>query len=257
MTRTAGTRCALEAWTAETLRLTTFHVPKAIDNAEGWWKELTGSDPESSINKRRLGLRADAGSHGQAMLAMQVIRPQNRVDWIMSVAQDVDPENVPTANAFPQRSREFSDLMVLWLKTCPALHRIAFGAVLMMNVPSESDGHGILSNYLDFDIGAGISSDFLYQANRRTKSNTVPEVGLNRLTRWSVGQYVLHAITLSQDGAAFEPTRVRHHCSCRLELDINTVLEDPPNPIHREQLAALWMELVQRGTDIARDGDIP
>jgi hypothetical protein len=253
MTRANGTRRPPDA---ETLRLTTFHSQNAITSTDGWWSGLVGSDPESTFSQGRLGLRVDVGSHADATLALQFQRGE-RIDWIMTILPaSIDEPVASETSTFPQRSRSFVDLMNRWLQGfVPGVTRIAFGAVLMTVVNDEVQGHELLSNYLNWNIDEGVVSDFNYRANRRSPSDAFPEIAINRLTRWSVGQYALHALSITPQGASFRPTEEANRHWCRLELDINTQPQDVIIP--GDRLPAIWREMVERGSQIVRNGDVP
>src|ERR1700733_7856617 len=125
MTRSSSvSRAELSEWTAETLRVTTFHAPNFGESGEGWGKEVTGTDPDSEVIKTKIGARAATGLHGDGVLALNVQRREGRIDWILSIKPEVEAENANTKDALPKRIEEFSTVVVRWLPIAPNTKRI-------------------------------------------------------------------------------------------------------------------------------------
>jgi hypothetical protein len=240
----------LDAWGVEMLRLTTFHA--SLPKAEGWWESVTGQEPESSVGKKT-GERAEIGPWEGLMLALQVTPQGGRIDWVGCDPPGEHDSLGPLCDRLPA----FTGLAQRWLTSellPQPTSRMAFGAVVNLPVASPEEGYRRLSDYLPFDIDRTTSSDFFYQINRQRKSTTVPEVRINRLTKWNVGLFVHQTIRLSGSGVIAAPERNHERCSCRLELDINTT-EGPSLP--QDRLQPLFDELVALGEEIIREGDTP
>lgn len=259
MTRTAGTtpRADLEAWTAESLRVSTFHAADALQGVANLWQQVVGNEPESSVSNRPLGIQAYSGRHADMALVLQIQHgaTQGRIDWISSIFPGT-ADGAATVS-LPRMSEQFFALMGRWLERCPPTNRLAVGAALVMRITTPAEGHEILSRYLNFDIDAGVSSDFHYQANRQRPSVTVPTISINRLTKWSVVQMILQTISITGQGAAIAPAQQQQEYFCRLELDINTVPLPDNQLLPGGRLLDLWHEMVEIGTQIVQDGDVP
>jgi hypothetical protein len=180
--------------------------------------------------------------------------PDRRVDWFAGgIVELVENQEVPRLLA---RLPLFIDSMRRWLQTaCPATNRLAFGAVLNLDVGSREEGYRTLSNYLDFDLSPG-SYDFLYQINRKRTSAAVERWGINRLTKWSVEVRERRTLTIHLAAGSVESTEARAEWHCRLELDINTI-PGPGGPLPHDRLGALLEEMQGLSLEIVREGDIP
>lgn len=255
MTRTSGNPRATEAeWNAEILRLTTFHPSGVLANTQGWWKALTNEEPGSIVNKPKGGERAEVGRYEGWPFALQVQpQPEGRVDWIAGGPGETT-ENSETLR-LPIRLPLFLDPMRRWLQTnCPRTKRLAFGAILQLDVGNRSEGYRTLSNYLDFDLSED-AWDFMYQINRKRISRVVKGLSINRLTRWSVGSFQRATFRIASSDCPVEAEVGQQTYHCRLELDINTAPEFP-DLLPQGQLAALLDEMQQMSLEIVRDGDV-
>jgi hypothetical protein len=255
MTRTTGTRAPVDDWKVMLLRLTTFHADGQLAKTEGWWRRLTGSEPESIVNKPKGGERAEVGRHDDWPLALQVQQqPEGRVDWVAGgFAELVENPDAPRLMA---RLPVFVGLVNQWLQaTCPQTKRLALGAVLWLDVTSKEEGYRKMSDYLDFDLNPD-SSDFLYQINRKRSSKIVEGLSINRLTRWAIGLRQQVTATIHVGGGPVESEQGRPAYHCGLELDVNTAPEFG-RPLPPERLTDLLEEMQRMSLEIVREGDIP
>jgi hypothetical protein len=124
----------------------------------------------------------------------------------------------------------------------------------MQPIADPVAGNRLLSQYLhDVKIDIEGSTDLFYQINRRRCSTSdVPDLFVNRLSKWSLSTTGL----LSLGGAPEEITIQARQFACRLELDINTVAEFPEELPH-SRLSDLFDEFVRLSNEIAQEGDIP
>jgi hypothetical protein len=255
MTRATGNRAPETEWKVVLLRLTTFHAAALLADTQDWWRQLTGSEPESVVNRPRGGERAEVGRYEDWPLALQVQQqPEGRVDWVAGGFAEL-AEN-PEAPRLTARLPLFIDPVRRWLQaTCPETKRLAFGAALQLGVASREEGYRRLSDYLDFDLNPD-SYDFLYQINRKRPSGIVQALLINRLTRWSVGSRQQGTVTIHVGGGPVEAEQGRPAYHCRLELDINT---DPEfgGPLPHGGLVDLLDEMQRWSLEIVREGDIP
>ena len=149
--------------------------------------------------------------------------------------------------------------MTRWFNSsgCPPIQRLAFGAVLLQPVDNQQKGYRQLAAYLpSLQLALEGATDFFYQINRARPSHSgVPNLKINRLSKWSVYSWAMAEAEVSL--APETRFRVRQKgAACRLELDINThpdFLGDLP----QEQLSHIFEELLSLGQEIAREGDIP
>lgn len=257
--KNAFERPPITAWLAQTLRLTAFPSPVAEIADPTWWNDLVGEPPETRVSHPRKGEQREEGLFEGEKLTLRV--QPTRIDWLFASADDQERqlEGIPTVGPFLDSVDIFFSLMRHWfeLEACPAVQRLAFGAVLLQPVENREAGYRKLSPYLPFvELDPKGSSDFSYQINRpRDSKLRIPDLTINRLSKWSVA-------TMRGVGLSLSPASVVDYAlgeaffACRLELDINTA-QDFQEEISPEQLPAVFQELVDLGREIASEGDIP
>lgn len=245
-------------WFAESVRFTTFPAELApVATEVNWWEEVTGAPPETKVIRPRLQGFREEGPFERGVLKLVV--GQNRIDWILSMPPKEEEESEIFQMLGPAREATdlFTRLMAKWfrLTSIPPLKRLAFGAVLLQPVQERIDGYRRLQSFLPSVRIDETSSDFLYQINRRRPSTTgMPNLEMNRLTKWSVSVQIFTAIAIQGTSVTQVPGETRHFL--RLELDINTAPEFQ-GPFPPERLADAFQELRQLGEEIAAHGDIP
>lgn len=253
---------ALSAWHIGGLRLTAFAVSDAPLKDRGWWQILMDEPPETSITRPREGMQSAEGPCYGGTLINQL--QLNRIDWLLSPAPDQEPGDIgfPTIAPFPELLDSFTQLMIRWLdsEVCPALQRLAFGAILYLPVDSMVEGYQQLSAYLPsvvLDVEG--SSDLLYRINRpRESASGISGLKVNRLSKWIVATSALieQMIDWSEGSlSAGDFGRTRQSFACQLELDINTQ-PGLQKPLPQQHLTQVFEELVNLGKEIAVRGDI-
>jgi hypothetical protein len=242
----------LNVWQVESLRITCFPSSAAKFNSENWWQDVIGEQPENTVVRSREGFRQDEG-HVNGRRVVLGIQP-NRFDWLMRFTGE---EVELTVSSFQDGLDSFLDLISPWVKVSPPLRRLAFGAVLALPVDDRTSGYERIANYLpNVKLDPIGSSDFLYQINRTRNSQlNIPELEINRLSKWSVVKQGLARIDILPDvSMSLFPSSETF--SCRLELDINTSA-DYKNDLPSDELTAVFHELIDLAREIASKGDIP
>ena len=247
---------SLDRWQPGLFRLSVFPSPVAQIGEPTWWSDLVGEQPEKRTSQPRTGGFRDEGEYEGNKLVLSV-QPL-RIDWMLVPQEDVPPTaNFLTLGTFSECLPKFSRLMNRWfqMEECPTVQRLAFGAVVFLPVESLQIGYQQLSAYLPFEMDWTNATDFNYQINRRRDSvSEIPDLKINRLSKWSVGSVILSDITLAPGST--RANALQHLYGCRLELDINTSPEFL-GEITREQLPQIFQELTDLGTEIVEQGDIP
>lgn len=252
------TRRAGEDWQTESLRLTAFLRRPEDAPALGVWRDLVGNDPETSQARPRESAVIEAGPYEPGWLTLE--GNPVRVDWRFSVnLQDKDAlSELPFLGHFETVQRQFGTLMKRWLKKCPPLDRLAFGAILGLPVQGHVEGYRLLGSYLPkVEIDPKHSQDLLYQINRRRPSRSgIADLEINRLSKWSVSRMTTGIIGIfpSRARAQFMGTG-ETSTACRLELDISTAPEFETG-LKKTMFSSLFDELVELGAEIALGGDI-
>ena len=94
----------------------------------------------------------------------------------------------------------FRETVREWLDStdCPALTRIAYGAVLLLEVDDLESGNRLLGELLSLRADGAL--DLEYKINRRRDSAIEPGVAINRLCAWSTIKAMLGYIEVPANG---------------------------------------------------------
>ena len=245
-------------WQAETLRVTVFPALPLESQETGWWRVAAGEEPESRTVQPRVGLVQETGRIGDGRFSLTLNCLRDRVDWLFATVPTGQEQGaLPTCGTFSEAVDVFRSALDSWLQLAPPLKRIAFGVVLLAEVPDIRSGYQAMSGYLpSVKLDPDGSTDFSYSINRPRSLKCFPQIEkVNRFSRWAVAQVLGMTIALSP-GKAVSQTLGQASIACRLELDINTdaafVGEIPTECIPR-----VLDELIGFGKEIANYGDVP
>jgi hypothetical protein len=250
-TPNATDRLELEPWQVGDLRLTAFPsllAPLEARTEGKRWAALVGKQPEN-VSSRNFEKEVEESGPFTPGVELKYQRSAQAIQWMLhGVANSGKQESVILTH--PQILVPFKDLMVRWLMDCPPLQRLAFGAALYLLVKDRREAYQQFARYLrcspEYSDDDG---DFLYQYNRRRRSSVVPEVKINRLSKWT--WIPLGEVTV-KDGKLVEPAE----SACLLELDINTMPEFQGTLPH-DRYVPLFEEMVSLAVEIAARGDVP
>jgi hypothetical protein len=252
-------RVSVSDWEVESLRVTAFPAQNAEVKPDDWWQEVLGSDPETQLIKAKRGEKSFQGAFEGGQLRLQV--QPGRIDWLLAsaVSNDEQPTEdfMPSVGRFDATCPRFKGLVERWLASSPPLKRIAFGAVILQQVPDRATGYKRLIPYLPFvKIDPDGSRDLLYRINRpRISRAGIKDLRINRLTTWSVGTIAFKAFTVT-GGQPSIVTPGKEAFVCRVELDINTAAEFSGQFVPDQSRGTLF-ELVELGVEIIEKGDVP
>lgn len=244
------------SWYAESLRLTLFPAPGVTPNADSWWRELIGSDPETRTSKPATREHVDDGLYEGRRLQL-TINTLGVIQW--QILPDVpSPLDTPTGvfNVGPLQEvlTVFVSLMERWLPAAPASSRIAFGVTGVSPVAGHREGYEALGRLLreSVKLDPEGSSDFLYRINRPRPSLVIDGLAINRLSTWSV----LKLRLLAEGPTGGLGRLVREAYACRAELDINTAATFQ-GTFDASIVGGVFQELQVLGIEILQSGDIP
>ncbi len=243
-------------WLVYGLRLTAFTSPSAQIDSMNWWSSVVGELPESQQSSPKTGRKREVGPFEGSRLILEV--QPSRIDWRLTSLSDDQPGPTSREELLPLQSTVESFLRIAngWFVMAPPLIRLAFGSHLGIPVDDRSAGYQLLAKYLpSVQLDPSNSSDFIYQINRSRVSTVVPNLKLNRLSKWSVAVASLGVIAFQGENRA-AANFTHQFFSCHLELDINTAA-DNTDEFQREHLPSQFLELIQLGEEIAHRGDIP
>ncbi len=248
-------------WQALRLRLTTFLRAEAEVDANSIWDTVIGGVPDEEQRRPREGLFQQVGRLADLTALMRVAHP--RVDFFLQpTIQNLGTPSTASdwqTLSFQDALQTLSEMASRWFSNDLQVARIAFGATLVRPASDMQDAHKRLSEYLsNVTIDLEKSLDFFYQINRRRESTVVPQLGINRLSKWSVATQATGSFAVQSDQNAIETVLsapVTQAFAGSLELDINTVATTYLS-LPQEQLSALFDELVTLGKEIAQKGDV-
>jgi hypothetical protein len=216
-----------------------------------WWKELIGTEPEQSIADLRRGEKRDSGFFQNNRLNLHVSR--NKFAWVYQFSdQALKDFDIPVIGSFLEEVPSFRKLIVESFKKVeyPILNRVAFGCVLLVKVNNEAESLRLLQRFIpNIKLDPHDSSDFFYQINRRRISTVVPELKINRLSKWSTSTWSLAEMS---EGRNIQTATT----FCQLELDVNTV-PDYAGELDPDVISQVFSELIDYAIEISEKGDVP
>lgn len=243
-------------WQTEALRLTAFTVEPIGPGNVGWWEALVGETPTVSQTRPRERVVTEQGPFSGGSLSVDV--STSRMDWRFGVDPSEPPPGFQSLGPYETQRDEFRDLMHKWLKKSAPLNRLAFGAVLLSPATSLPGAYEALATFLhSVKIDPHSTRDLIYRINRRRPCRCgIEGLEINRMSTWGAISLSTIELELSSEGSKEVRQVGTSHYACRLEIDINTAPEFK-GELDRGALPALFDELVDLGSEIATEGDIP
>lgn len=250
------TRPPVDTWFVLQLRLTAFPSEPMATQKRDWWAELFGGPAESTTI--RAPTRTDEGKLDGHQLTFYGDLDRLQWTWTPFLNPASPPEVLPTLGPFSRCIERFSETMEHWLATrCPEVGRLALGVVLVQFTEATHEAcYRRLGAYLRSASPNPNSTDFIFRVNwRRPNRSSVDGLEINRLSEWSAIKWQLGVQSQSPSG---ETSRMPlgEGVACKVELDINTGHEFH-GPLPQDRLPAIWHELIDYATEIARDGETP
>jgi hypothetical protein len=240
-------------WLALYLRLIAFPVEPAYEHSRDWWRGLTGTDPQTSTEKRHRQEREDSGPYNGVELSLAV--DLLRVQWTASAL--MEPSGLPVAGPqsigpFLARREWFRDLMIGWLDQAKRpIKRLAFVGVLIQPAADHRVAYERLNQYLrhvDLDPD---SFDFIYRINRPLPG--VNGLYINRLSTWNSLVFTRYQLVMAGRTEVQQKAGEEIH-TISVEFDVNTPAARQEQ-IAPELLGPLCRELANVALKIASEGD--
>lgn len=230
------------SWLARTMRLSVFLASPLERVPDDLWPTATIGAPEIEQFQPRQSVRLQAAPWHEGF-QLQLVTTQLRFDLTLAAPEDTEAEPPwrPIGSVLPA----FVELTRPWLTALDyEVKRLAFGLQAFLKADARTEAYGLLGELLhSVSVEPEVTSDFLYQINRPVKSRAVPDLSLNRLTKWGWLQLRFVRIGVVANDAAQGATTT-YGSFVSLECDHNTV-QDWPEPLHRDTLAAIYEELVE------------
>ena len=241
-------------WQTEVLRHTTL-VREPMDlSGLSLWEPLLGEPPAERSSRPREQFVKEEGPYLDGWLTVEA-RPK-RIDWRLGYNPASPVSILPVIGPYDELHDEFLHLIRKWPGPDQPVHRLAFGAVLLLPCDSLSEAHLALDRLLpSVTIDPDNTHDLLYRINRRRRSTALAGQGeINRLSTWSV----VEVARIDVDLSSFEIPAKRESLDrkvCRLELDVNSAPEFE-GPISPDQAELLTNELFRLASELVVDGDV-
>ncbi|MCZ7648639.1 MAG: hypothetical protein M5U26_25830 [Planctomycetota bacterium] len=216
-------------WIAKLLRFTAF-LSDSIEppSLQSWWSKVSNL-PKSDQLVRQQGQFHEIGQIGEETLALQW--QAGRVDWLLINSNESQSGEV---TAWKDSIEKFSSIADQYLKLaeCPSSIRIAVGCVVEVPVSNRKAGYEIIKElvkgYVKLDVEG--SSDFIYQINRKRKSQVKDGLGINRVAKWLVPVEIPMSVQLPilpfGNIKSLSATEGKPRFAARQEFDINTAQEN-------------------------------
>lgn len=226
----------LATWRVETLRLTVFFGSPVNANGLGWWKRITGEEPESAINRPQAGEYSEVGQYLDGQFEMKVAF--NRADWVLSYPFSSMP-GAPNPAEISQLSNSlFKSFSSLLSETKDPIIRVAYGVVAFHSIESSRQGNDIIGSILPFvKFDSEVeSNDLMIQINNPCDSAVRKGLLINRISK--LGNMTRQTVEVGPSGI---PSVVTDQV-LRAEFDISTAV-DNTKPLGAELLAPLSIEM--------------
>lgn len=245
----------LTKWQIENLRFSVFLAcptgPEPVDS----WVDVVGQDVDDTRIKGTGEQRVvrQQGPFGGAVMRVEI--RMDRIDWHLLPLPPRTPSERPTAGLYESLKDLFHDAMLAWLDAADIVaSRMAYGALLRLESGDRSGSLRVLDDLLStVTVDPLTTWDFEYSVNRRRGSESIGNLMINRLAKWSLGQEILGSVELPASDGQPRINATTFYIPM-LALDINTMPEFP-GPLDR--LGELLAELTKLGTEIALEGDVP
>lgn len=245
-------------WEVDTLRFTSFSAEELEGRTvEQWWREVTGLEDRQVIHQPNSPW-VELGTIDGEVLTFRW--QDDRIDWVLQPEKtDEDRDTIISLGELKPTLDKFIKILEKWFAlNAPVSNRIVLGAILLHPVETRQDGYHYLEKYVknSVNLDAEGSSDFTYQINRRRMSSIVPELEINRLSKWFVWtwktvSFKMQILPKQEIGQDIGEEKM----ACRLDIDINTAQEvDGKFDINVQK--KLLTELRSLLEEIAEKGDV-
>lgn len=234
-------------WLTSSVRFTGFSTNTADGDIVSFEK-LTGL-PADEINARPAqAIRQETGSHGPYRLIVGC--QPGRFDIVLAKPPSAELEEIIHIGAFDEALAALIELMQPWMKGVSTLKRVALAPTLAKSAKDGLEAQRLMKRLLPkLDFDPELDRDILWQINRPRLSTAIPQLSINRLSKWQILQ--IQVLTVGASGAqSTAPTSL-----LQLDLDINTSAENQA-AIASELLPRMVSELGSIAQEIMLKGDI-
>lgn len=239
------------SWQTEHLRLTVFTSVQLERSAiDGLWSTLANAEPDQVVDQPKLQTSvrvANVQLEGRD-ISFQLASSPLRLDITWSPGMSTElrfPVIAADMNsAFPALETAASQLF----SQVGDVVRVAVGGAFVLNAVTRENAYEGLAQRLPIEgLSAATCSDLLYQINRPSHSTVIPQLQINRLSKWSAVKLSMVSIPGATVGTAPDLNAIR------VEVDINTSPENQQSLT--AQGTALVSELIAQAIQRVEQGD--
>lgn len=240
----------MENWLVQQLRFSAFVPTATPELLSSVWSQLSSEPPESEESRPREHFRRMAAPE-EGSLIETVFLP-GRFDIIKHPAAMAEIQPVIHFGDAKVQVSAFADrisALIKGLGDSIAIHRLAFGAVLIRPVASRELAYEELGKLLPVKIDPAGSRDFLYQINHPENFQiSSGSIELNRLSRWSAMRTQHFVLQVAANGSG-EPMPSRTGLSVgenfvRCEID-NSSAADTTDALAFDSLQPIFNRLIE------------
>jgi len=183
----------------------------------------------------------------------------SRIDCVLTPApteiHDQEEGWFPRVGAWADLSLAFVKATSPWIGRIEVpIHRVAFGSILLAQAPSREAGYEQLQPLVQSLKIDSEMRDLIYRVNWRRISASAKDLTINRITMFSVVQFKLGRVTISEGGVS-AGNMVPTSDLSRLEMDHSTD-QDRSEPFDQASLVPIYEELVALADENAKRGEV-
>jgi hypothetical protein len=224
------------------------------------WDSVVGAAPEQRAAQPNQRTAFEGGVIFDGLAALEMRASPGRVDWLLGPPASqaaLERTDLPNIGAVGDILPRFATLLFAKAAAAYDAGRFALGIVALHAAPSKDSSYAELGRLLPAVAPAlENASEFLFQVNRPRLSSTVPDLQLNRLSRWSSSALVGFRIVMPAMGGPATHTNADPLTATRVEIDVSTPA-DPNTAIAQGVRVPLFEEMCELGLEILNRGDVP
>ena len=242
----------MTTWKVRSLRVTVFLPAETASNAAGLtWEQLAGAKPENAAN--RAGRESEEGPFSPGRLLLQ--KQPGRVDVLYAGFPQGDSADDPVATlgSFETARKPLRAIAQKTFQSASPCVRVALGTELVQAVPDAPTAYKTLVEHMGsatFKLDGG--QEFVYQINRPRLAMAVPNLVINRLTRWNASSW--QPVTVELTGGA-QVFKGEPKVGAVITTDVNTDGERA-DALPTEKLLSLFDEMCDLTIEIRDKGDV-
>lgn len=244
-------------WSVRGSRLSGFILPEVSfekSDLKSWWKGISGLDYDQVVEDSSGKIEITGRIENPLNATLKIQHQFNKVDLQILPPQrqtlDISLMKRFVLGDFPNTYDRIFDFLSTKLNFLPKINRLAIGSLLFYPLPTQFETYKKLDEFIDEVDLKPEFEDFLFQINKKTQSQVITELEINRLEKWAS----MRIQAEQMDNAQVINEDTIH--TCKLEIDVNTdanrteELEDKSIENLFDELKRLGREIVSTGGEL-------